>query len=111
MNFGILVFQSADALQKFERQSQTIENCGIESEQLAENILLITKGRNVDPAVWGRYRSSGFRKVCGDWISTWHEDKELRDRFLKSKCDTDLPFVEAYWGDNACVISEDLENK
>ncbi len=107
MDFGILVFQSKSHIEMFLDHASKLDTTGIEWEVLAENILLITKTQSVPPESWGQFKSAGFKSICNDWISTWHEEKELRDIHLNELVKNKYPFVEVFWGDNACIVSSD----
>ena len=107
MEFGILVFESGEHANLFMKASRRLEVEGIESERLAPNVLLVTRTQFVSLEDWGKFRSAGFQQVCGSWISNWHEEKELRDQFIVNSRESDLPFIEAFWGDNACVIGQE----
>lgn len=105
MEFGILIFQTDDHVELFLTESEKLKVEGIDLEKLAKNILLVTRTKGVSPEDWGRFKSVGFRKICGNWVSNWHEEKELRDGFIETAQENGQPFVEAFWGDNACIVA------
>lgn len=104
MDFGILVFQDVDSLEKFLSATAKIESKGISCERIDERVLLITRDKNVPAAKLTIFASAGFRELMGEWIPVWHEQKDLRDDLLKVLRKEKSQFVEAFWGDDASVI-------
>ena len=104
MDYIILVFTSRDVTQKFLRAATQGISGGIEWENLAENVVLVTWDEHVSSERASAFASIGFQSIIGEWAPVWFEHKELLDEFLQQIKPTEAEYVRAFYGGDLKVI-------
>jgi hypothetical protein len=112
MNFEILVFRNQGDLEAFVKASDSLITAGITRRVLSQTVLLITKKNKVKPLAWAQYKATGWRGLCGDWVSTAHATYALHDAHRAGLEEHGQPFVEVFCGEDVVIIkpeSADVE--